>query len=99
MQHPHVLCAVSFFFNDTATPEIYTLSLHDALPIYRPRQRGGRPAWPAGGTHSDRAVAALGVTLGRERLRRARPAVFGDAPKVESRASSEAARHGHKGYC
>src|SRR2546426_8715716 len=26
-----------FFFNDTATTEIYTLSLHDALPIYRPR--------------------------------------------------------------
>src|SRR4051794_41708786 len=25
--------AVFFFFNDTATPEIYTLSLHDALPI------------------------------------------------------------------
>src|SRR6266542_6746659 len=23
-----------FFFNDTVTPEIYTLSLHDALPIY-----------------------------------------------------------------
>ena len=23
-----------FFFNDPATPEIYTLSLHDALPIY-----------------------------------------------------------------
>src|SRR3990170_8071340 len=28
-----------FFFNDTATTEIYTLSLHDALPIYAP----GRP--------------------------------------------------------
>src|SRR3712207_6947536 len=27
-----------FFFNDTATTEIYTLSLHDALPIYH----GGR---------------------------------------------------------
>src|SRR4026207_5253 len=26
--------AVFFFFNDTATTEIYTLSLHDALPIY-----------------------------------------------------------------
>src|SRR5690349_20703453 len=26
----------SFFFNDTATTEIYTLSLHDALPIYGP---------------------------------------------------------------
>ena len=25
--------AVFFFFNDTATTEIYTLSLHDALPI------------------------------------------------------------------
>src|SRR2546429_3365111 len=27
-----------FFFNDTATTEIYTLSLHDALPIYLPIQ-------------------------------------------------------------
>ena len=26
---------VFFFFNDTATTEIYTLSLHDALPIWR----------------------------------------------------------------
>src|ERR1019366_2988554 len=26
-------CHVFFFFNDTATTEIYTLSLHDALPI------------------------------------------------------------------
>src|SRR5262245_66654296 len=26
-------CSVLFFFNDTATTEIYTLSLHDALPI------------------------------------------------------------------
>ena len=25
---------VGFFFNDTATTEIYTLSLHDALPIW-----------------------------------------------------------------
>src|SRR5690348_17866486 len=28
---------LSFFFNDTATTEIYTLSLHDALPISRTR--------------------------------------------------------------
>src|SRR5215471_21360565 len=27
-----------FFFNDTATTEIYTLSLHDALPIFDPGQ-------------------------------------------------------------
>src|SRR6201989_3699662 len=30
---------VILFFNDTATPEIYTLSLHDALPIWRSRAR------------------------------------------------------------
>src|SRR2546426_12345684 len=30
----HPLFSSFFFFNDTATTEIYTLSLHDALPIY-----------------------------------------------------------------
>src|SRR5260221_5942243 len=39
-----------FFFNDTATTEIYTLSLHDALPISAAGGRipGGPPAagWP-----------------------------------------------------
>src|SRR2546430_16784106 len=30
----------SFFFNDTATTEIYTLSLHDALPISDKEQLG-----------------------------------------------------------
>ena len=34
-------CGVFFFFNDPATTEIYTLSLHDALPILR-RQRKSR---------------------------------------------------------
>src|SRR5205809_2767398 len=29
-----LLVSISFFFNDTATTKIYTLSLHDALPIY-----------------------------------------------------------------
>src|SRR3712207_6921739 len=31
----HVSDAACFFFNDTATTEIYTLSLHDALPIFQ----------------------------------------------------------------
>src|SRR3712207_8148201 len=35
-----------FFFNDTATTEIYTLSLHDALPIYRLPGRAGRELPP-----------------------------------------------------
>src|SRR2546430_10098926 len=51
-----------FFFNDTATTEIYTLSLHDALPIspigtsspscWRPT-----PGWPAAASTSARGAA------------------------------------------
>src|SRR2546426_919640 len=40
------LTLLFFFFNDTATTEIYTLSLHDALPISTtagPRSPGGSP--------------------------------------------------------
>src|SRR5438876_4441056 len=29
----YAICCLFFFFNDTSTTEIYTLSLHDALPI------------------------------------------------------------------
>ena len=35
--YPRPPCFFFFFFNDTATTEIYTLSLHDALPIYNDR--------------------------------------------------------------
>src|SRR5436309_10835285 len=34
----------AFFCTDTAPPEIYTLSLHDALPIFLRRDRGVVPA-------------------------------------------------------
>src|SRR5690554_7390691 len=37
----------SFFFNDPATTEIYTLSLHDALPISRSTWIGTRRATPS----------------------------------------------------
>src|SRR3989449_3379720 len=47
-----------FFFNDTATTEIYTLSLHDALPIYRlrhlPREHGRRVS--RSGAHRRRSI-------------------------------------------
>src|SRR6266566_8480745 len=44
------VCFFFFFFNDTATTEIYTLSLHDALPICagrraRPRLPGRADEW------------------------------------------------------
>src|SRR2546423_11027517 len=37
--HRILLSALFFFFNDTATTEIYTLSLHDALPISMPTSK------------------------------------------------------------
>src|SRR3712207_7465874 len=40
---------IFFFFNDTATTEIYTLSLHDALPISRHDRRGDRRRLPSSG--------------------------------------------------
>src|SRR5439155_21574227 len=49
-----------FFFNATATTEIYTLSLHDALPIYRRRE--GRAARRGGERHASRpGPAARGL--------------------------------------
>src|SRR2546430_1669231 len=45
-----------FFFNDTATTEIYTLSLHDALPIFAPAQ-------PAIATTQDPASGTVGDTF------------------------------------
>src|SRR5258706_1604868 len=45
-----------FFFNDTATTEIYTLSLHDALPISRSaRSRRSSPRRAARGARAGRA--------------------------------------------
>src|SRR5216683_8142278 len=46
-------CIANFFFNDTATTEIYTLSLHDALPISQ--------AWPD-------LLRAYDLAAGRARL-------------------------------
>src|SRR2546425_7972445 len=37
---PSLTISLFFFFNDTATTEIYTLSLHDALPISPARSTG-----------------------------------------------------------
>src|SRR3712207_8200091 len=49
--------SVSFFFNDTATTEIYTLSLHDALPIFYQMPAPGGSLDP-----SDNGVYTLSMT-------------------------------------
>src|SRR5580698_11552945 len=53
MSAPSVRCFLwlYFFFNDTATTEIYTLSLHDALPLW-PVQVGSAYSLPATMTYA-----------------------------------------------
>src|SRR5258708_15519003 len=53
MRPSHLHSAFFFFFNDTATTEIYTLSLHDALPI----SVGGT----VGADAAERTVGGLGL--------------------------------------
>src|SRR2546429_9481729 len=48
---PHYVYRIFFFFNDTATTEIYTLSLHDALPIFRGNGADGPGRQPDGKHH------------------------------------------------
>src|ERR1039458_10551480 len=60
-----------FFFNDTATTEIYTLSLHDALPIWRWIERRTGADTAARRIRSRRARSQSGGT-GREAARRRR---------------------------
>src|ERR1019366_7600535 len=85
--------ASRFFFNDTATTEIYTLSLHDALPI-SPRL--------ATDTFSHlRTVTATGESNGACRIRRqdvvpGGPSQPGPAP-AGCRGGPSPIRHGGKG--
>src|SRR3954469_3019781 len=75
-----VRACLCFFFNDTATTEIYTLSLHDALPISHPwqvRRRGARHPrlHPArGGPRLEQAARVGGrQRRAQPRARRRRP--------------------------
>src|SRR5256885_4195666 len=58
---PHHIHFLFFFFNDTATTEIYTLSLHDALPI---SAEGTSPFSPLPRT-SARSVGITGSSASR----------------------------------
>src|SRR5260370_13426642 len=58
-----------FFFNDTATTEIYTLSLHDALPIC-PRPRHARRGSRRGCSGRPRSGRCCRSSIPRSRRRR-----------------------------
>src|SRR3712207_8846775 len=71
-----------FFFNDTATTEIYTLSLHDALPIYGTP----RPPAPPRCRASPRARRSRSRAA-RTAARRTPPAAAAPAPRSEEHTS------------
>src|SRR3989304_8568009 len=65
--HPPSFCFQLSFFNDTATTEIYTLSLHDALPIF-----------PVAGLTALHGLGKGGLLLGRRVLVTGAPGGVGD---------------------
>src|SRR3989442_5751604 len=72
-------CAVNpyvFFFNDTATTEIYTLSLHDALPILGPHQ-------PFGGRTPRRDEVHIGTVGSQGRIAAQHPAAIGEVEAAD----------------
>src|SRR2546430_11354610 len=58
-KHRKPVLILFFFFNDTATTEIYTLSLHDALPILLAERRRRRERWGVSGLAAAAALAGL----------------------------------------
>src|SRR6266853_4909217 len=89
-----------FFFNDTATTEIYTLSLHDALPIDPPPdpRPGGSPARREGARH--RQHASEGRSRSRLRPRgwgrgRAGPPCYHRRAGAGARGVAGRSRHHH----
>src|SRR5256885_3309886 len=68
-----MILTIFFFFNDTATTEIYTLSLHDALPI----------------CHHHVIVSGLGQPRGEPRVATAARIVVLGSLALEARAEQE----------
>src|SRR2546423_1016774 len=86
----HSTLSFLFFFNDTATTEIYTLSLHDALPIYppppAPAARRWR-TWHRAGARARAAIRAGRATRRRPAARRGRAARRAPARRSEEHTS------------
>src|SRR5437868_7887707 len=71
----HPLFFLFFFFNDPATTEIYTLSLHDALPIYGSRE-------------PDAALAGVARRRGQRRIQLGRNRSQAAAARLRDRKST-----------
>ena len=82
-----------FFFNDTATTEIYTLSLHDALPIWRGIYSGAIGYFDAaGGLDLSVVIRTLLVRDGKIHLHSGGAVVSDSDPMDEYRESLDKVR-------
>src|SRR3712207_7002331 len=79
-----------FFFNDTATTEIYTLSLHDALPISAPRAGRARAAL------AHRALRGSAAAL--RRRPRADALALGGVPRRDRKSTRLNSSHANISY-
>src|SRR5437764_4049988 len=68
---PTVMASLLLFYHDPATPEIYTLSLHDALPISARSKRGSDSRRRRAGPRALLPPARRCMRAGRALLRRA----------------------------
>src|SRR3712207_8801362 len=83
------------FFNDTATTEIYTLSLHDALPICGVRQDHGSRIVEATGDRP--LVEAIREEFGRKPSRE--DYEYGDGDRKSTRLNSSHANISYAVFC
>src|SRR5258708_24276922 len=103
---PFLMLLLFFFFNDTATTEIYTLSLHDALPICQPRPPAapgahvGRNQAPRPGQHAlDRKSTRLNsshqiISYAVFCLKKKKvPHVFMKIPRIDGYSSAREYNH------
>src|SRR5439155_25556724 len=94
-----------FFFNDTATTEIYTLSLHDALPISSSRKKASNPSACRAGSAAWPAVLSASPTRDRKSTRLNSShvaisyAVFCLKKKKDQRHSHTVSLHAPNAYC
>src|SRR5438874_5946428 len=82
-----------FFFNDTATTEIYTLSLHDALPISAFGRRGRDVR-----DHEDTELRAHPSVTGAS-MRRAGPSTLGSRDRKSTRLNSSHVEISYAVFC
>src|SRR2546430_8656517 len=88
---------IFFFFNDTATTEIYTLSLHDALPICSsPCRRivSAESVSRANGSSSPRSQAAAGIENPR-----LRPCTTSGGDRKSTRLNSSHSQNSYAVFC